>query len=139
MISKAPLPDVALYLENGAGDCELKSIAFDFPDLDLRFRDPYYARTFYIRLLGVNFIYFASNHVQNVVGRIYCFPSWTEAMSVDVFSQFANKNIVGLEYFRIKEYQPVLYVEPVTGGDLICQYATMLVLNEGEYSREGRS
>ena len=48
--SDRSVPDVVSYLEDGAGDCELRSIAFAFPNVQLSFFDPYYDRPFYIVL-----------------------------------------------------------------------------------------
>jgi hypothetical protein len=134
MNTDRPAPDVASYLENGAGDCELRSIAFAFPDVHLSFYDPYYDRSFCITLREVNFVYFTSNHVQNVVGRIYCFSDWDEAMVVETFSKLVSATIASWKDFKILPEHPVLCIEPVTGGDLVAQYKTMEIKAKVEAS-----
>ncbi len=80
-------------------------------------------RSFSIGLHGVEHILFFSNHVQNVVDRIYRFSCWQEAMAVEEFSEFAESFLS--PHFVSLEESPTLYVRPITGGDLFAQYSAL--------------
>src|SRR5579872_4511713 len=56
------------------GDCEIREILFDHPNVSVVLFDPYYRREAHIKFFDVRYCLLASNHMQNVIGGLHIFP-----------------------------------------------------------------
>ena len=118
---------IFLDLPQGFEDCEIRSISFDHPNVVIKLFDSseidYYTITFY----EVDFFIFESDHIQNVIGRIYNFNNIDDAfMQVDFRNFCEQRNISGLIREKYGNRQ-VCYFYPITAGDAVVIYTKLAV------------
>jgi hypothetical protein len=119
------------YREN-ASDCEIRGIVFDHPNVRIFFFDPYWKQSFYLSMTDVNQFVFSTNHVQNVVSKIHLFDTIEIAMAHVEFKRAYDQILSNTEHAIIEADKALLFVEPITGGDVIAQFRTLELFIEGE-------
>jgi hypothetical protein len=83
-------------------------------------------------MTDVNQFVFSTNHVQNVVSKIHLFDTIEIAMAHVEFKRAYDQILSNTEHAIIEADKALLFVEPITGGDVIAQFRTLELFIEGE-------
>ncbi|WP_316233815.1 hypothetical protein [Bradyrhizobium sp. SZCCHNPS2010] len=96
------------------GDAEIRSIEFAFPDLTITLYQPFDGSKISLRLFGMRFLYFHTDHPQNVIEKISVHESWDRVR----LPAECNRNVLMKEFGSIGRY--IVVIEAIAGGPLVC-------------------
>ncbi|TXR49865.1 hypothetical protein [Phyllobacterium endophyticum] len=109
------------------GDCEIRAISFEHPDVIVKLFDPNINDFFALEFLGCAYFIIESGSVQNVVGSIILFNSADEAFSHEDFKMFAeDRNIdvkIRNDFFGYK----LCLFSVIAGGDFIIVFSDLSI------------
>jgi hypothetical protein len=100
-------------------DCEIRTLAFDYPSLVLKLFDPTEMTYHTLAFRDVVFCVFESDHLQNVVSALQVFDSLTEALRDHAFSNYLQMRNIDENLRKNIGNNRICYIRPITGGDLI--------------------
>lgn len=106
-------------------DCEIRSISFDHPNVIVKLFDSFEVNYYTLKFSGAEFVLFESDHVQNVMSRIFSFQNVDEAIKQRDFLKFASdRGILEAIRNRFGNYK-ICYFYPVTSGDMVICYSQL--------------
>lgn len=109
----------------GFEDCEIRTISFDMPNVTINLFDPEEVNYHRLDFKNVEFLIFETNHVQNVVSKIFLFNGLDEALRYPPLASFLQqRKLVDVIEEQIGNYK-ICYIEPVAGGDCVMIYLEM--------------
>jgi hypothetical protein len=100
-------------------DCEIRTLAFDYPSLLLKLFDPTEMTYHCLAFRNVIFCVFESDHLQNVVSSLDFFDSLQDAVKDYAFSNYVKQRNLEDEIRKTIGNHRLCYIRPITGGDMI--------------------
>ncbi|CUX54493.1 hypothetical protein AGR7C_Lc20134 [Agrobacterium deltaense Zutra 3/1] len=108
-------------------DCEIRSISFDHPNVVIKIFDPFEMDYYTITYTNVAFMIMETDHIQNVVGEIFDFQNFDEAIRQSSFKNYCIlRDLSDLLRENYGNYR-IGYYNPIAGGDIVLAYASLMV------------
>lgn len=114
------LNDEFAIVAPNVGDAELKTIAFEHPDVVIGLYLPMASVHVCFEMVSVSFLSFWSDHPQNVIDKVSIFPQLSAARLPDC----ARVELLLRDKLDAAR-GPVLTIEPIAGPSLICCAASI--------------
>lgn len=96
------------------GDAEIRRISFEFPDLRLQIVQPFDGTTIEFLFGSMRFLFFHTDHPQNVIEKVFVYDSWESAR----LPSELDLNVVKKEFGSDGRY--IVVIDSIAGGPFVC-------------------
>lgn len=103
------------------GDCEIREILFDHPDVLIIIYDPYAERDVHLKAFEVKEFLCSTNHAQNVIDAIYEFDVSDFPHQSRQYPFVNSSQTIFSKSLRAHPNTKILHAHGIAGGDLLCQ------------------
>ncbi|KQY62741.1 hypothetical protein ASD52_36425 [Ensifer sp. Root142] len=104
-------------------DCEIRTLAFDYPNLTLKLFDSTEVDFYKLVFHNVEFFIFESDHLQNVISAMQVFDNLKDALLDSAFANYARQRKLEEELSKLIGNHRICYIRPITGGDMVIVFA----------------
>jgi len=110
------------------GDCEIRSISFDMPNIHMKLFSPVNPASYFITFQDVVYFVFETDHIQNVIEGIFSFNNIHDALECAEFKDFVKRrNLLDDLMKQFNNYR-IFYILPLTGVDCIILCETIKIV-----------